>query len=70
MNALTRINTSLRHAPSAPLTREQIDALRRDCWLQMGLIVMFPQEFSSDFVRQGAVNDATRKFGKRMKRGK
>lgn len=70
MNALTRIRTSLQSAPSAPLTREQLDILRRDAWLEMGLIVMHPEEFSSDFVRQGAVNDATRKFGRRMKRGK
>jgi hypothetical protein len=68
MNAPTHILTSLRHAPQMPLTREELDVLRRDAWVKFGLIVMFPDEFRNDFVRQGAINDVTLKFGRRMKR--
>lgn len=66
MNA--RVLTSLRNAPSAPLSREELDLLRERAWQEHELICMYPGEFSSDYVRQGAVNDATRRFGKRMKR--
>lgn len=70
MSNVGRILTSLRNAPSEPLSREELDALRSKAWIEQGLIVMHPEEFTSDYVRQGAVNDATLKFGKRMKGGK
>jgi hypothetical protein len=70
MSHVGRILTSLRHAPSEPMSREELDALRSKAWTEQGLIVMTPEEFSSDFVRQGAVNDANLKFGRRMKGAK
>lgn len=66
MNALSSLLG--RRAPTLPLTREELDLLRERAWQEHELIVMHPSEFTSDYVRQGAINDVVRKFGKRMKR--
>jgi hypothetical protein len=69
VNAPARILTSLRNAPSAPLPREELDRLRAQAWTERGLICIAPEEINNDFVRQGIVNEATKRWGRRMKRG-
>lgn len=68
MNAPARILTSLRNAPSAPLPREELDRLRAQAWTERGLICIAPEEIADDWTRQAIVNEATKKFGRRMKR--
>jgi hypothetical protein len=68
MNAPVRILTSLRNAPSAPVSREELDRLRQQAWTERGLICIAPEEIPDDWVRAGVVQVATKKFGKRMKR--
>lgn len=67
MNAPARVLTSLRNAPSAPMSREEIDRLRAQAWTERGMICIAPEEISNEFVRQGVVNVAVTKWGKRMK---
>jgi len=67
MNAPASILTSLRNAPSAPLSREELDRLRQQAWIERGLICIAPEEITDDWVRAGVVQVATKKFGKRMK---
>ena len=67
MNAIP-VRTSLRNAPGRPLNREELDRLRERAWQECGLVCLYPDEFSNDFVKQGAANDMAKKFGKRMKR--
>lgn len=70
MNAPIRILTSLRNAPSAPMSTEEFNRLRSQAWTERGVIVITPDEISDDWIRQGAIQQATKLFGKRMKRGK
>lgn len=70
MNAPARIPTSLRHAPDHALTREELKPFRERAWIEQGLICLYPDEISNDFVRQGALNQMADMFGsKPMKRG-
>lgn len=62
-----RVLTSLRNAPSAPLSPAELDHLRGRAWQEQGLIVVHPTEINDDFVRQGIVNEATKRWGRRMK---
>jgi hypothetical protein len=57
-----------RNAPSASLSREELDRLRERAWQEAGLVCLYPDEISSEFVRQGAVNEMVGRFGRRMKR--
>jgi hypothetical protein len=68
VNSPARIPTSLRNAPSAPVSREELDRMRQLAWTERGLICIAPEEIPDDWVRAGIVNVATKKFGKRMKR--
>lgn len=68
MNAPARVLTSLRNAPSAPMSRDELDRLRAQAWTERGLICIAPEEITDDWARQAIVNVATKKFGKRMKR--
>ncbi len=67
MTAAVRVLTSLRNAPSAPMSREELDRLRAQAWTERGMICIAPEEITDDFARQAIVNVATMKFGKRMK---
>jgi hypothetical protein len=68
MNAPARILTSLRNAPSAPMSRDELDRLRAQAWTERGLICIAPEEITDDWLKAGLVQVATKKFGKRMKR--
>lgn len=63
-----RVLTSLRNAARAPLSRAELDALRAKAWLDQGIIVIMPLEIDNEFVRQGLVNIATKRFGRRMRK--
>ncbi len=69
MNAPARVLTSLRHAPSAPLSRAELDRLRAQAWTERGMVCIAPDEIADPWLRQGLINLATKLFGKRMKRG-
>jgi hypothetical protein len=58
-----------RRVPTEPLTREELDPLRERAWQEQGLIVISPDEIADPWLKQGLVNEATKRFGKRMKRG-
>lgn len=62
-----RIPTSLRNAPSAPTSAEELEALRAKAWREHGRISMHIDEFTDDFVRQGVINEVTKRFGKRFR---
>lgn len=68
MNAPIRIATSLRNAPGAAMTREEMAPLRERAWVEGGMICVYPDEIADAFVRQGLINLATLKFGRRMQR--
>lgn len=63
-----RVHTSLRHAAASPRTAAEIEALRRRAWIEMGVVVLVPAELADDWLRQGLINEATRRYGRRMKR--
>lgn len=67
MNAIP-IRTSLQRAPSRPLKREELDPLRERAWQEQGLICLYPDEVTDDWARQSMINQATKRFGKRMRR--
>ncbi|HYB11697.1 MAG TPA: hypothetical protein VEJ16_18720 [Alphaproteobacteria bacterium] len=58
-----------RFAPPT-LSKEDFESLRTKCWIERGLLVFSPEEVQNEFVRQGVVNWASVKFGKRIKREK
>jgi len=54
--------------PSGPTNPAEIETLRQRAWIEKGIVVLHPDEISDDWLRQGLKNEATKRFGKRMKR--
>ena len=57
-----------RLAAHGPMTQEEFDALRARAWAEKGLVVLLPAEVMDEFARQALINEATRRWGRRMKR--
>lgn len=57
-----------RIATPSPAAAAELDALRQRAWTEQGVVVLHPDEITDDWLRQAVKNEATRKFGKRMKR--
>ena len=57
-----------RIVPDAPTARADIDALRQRAWIEQGIVVLHPSELTDDWLRQALKNEATKRFGRRMKR--
>jgi hypothetical protein len=54
--------------PSTPTTPEQLEQLRARAWSEQGVVVLAVAEITDDFVRQALLNEATRRWGRRMRR--
>jgi hypothetical protein len=57
-----------RVVPNSPTSRAEIEALRQRAWIEKGIVVLHPDEISDEWLRQGLRNEATKRFGRRMKR--
>ncbi len=57
-----------RIVPSGQTSRAEIEALRRRAWIEKGIVVLHPDEISDEWLRQALRNEATKRFGRRMKR--
>lgn len=68
MSAEIRVHTSLRNAARAPISAAELEAMRARAWAEQGVVVLSPKEISDDWLRQALVNEATRRWGRRMKR--
>lgn len=69
MNAPIRIATSLRNAPGSAMTREELEAECRRAWQERGVVVLLNvAAIPNEFERAAVIGEATRLYGRRMKR--
>ena len=62
------VRTSLQNAPSAPMTPAEMEATRARAWIELGIVVLRPDELTDDWLKAGLKQWAARTFGRRMKR--
>jgi hypothetical protein len=68
---MTAVRSCLaRVVPSNPTTREELEALRERAWIEQGVVVISPDEIADEWTRQALKNEATKRWGKRMKGAK
>ena len=63
-SALARI------VPSSATSPEGLEALRQRAWAEQGVVVLNVEEVADDWLRQALRNEATRRWGRRMKGNK
>lgn len=56
-----------RFMPVDAASPETLEALRARAWAEQGVVVLHVDELGDDWLRQGLVNEATRRWGRRMK---
>ena len=57
-----------RIVPSTPASKAELEALRQRAWVERKVVVLYVDEISDDWLRQALVNEATKRWGRRMKR--
>jgi hypothetical protein len=57
-----------RIVPSGQTSPAEIETLRQRAWIEKGIVVLHPDEISDEWLRQALRNEATKRFGRRMKR--
>lgn len=58
-----------RIVPQDPTSPEGLEALRARAWAEQGVVVLNVDEIGDDWLRQAVRNEATRRWGRRMKKG-
>lgn len=56
-----------RIVPTDPTSPEGLEALRQRAWAEQGVVVLNVEEVADDWLRQALKNEATRRWGRRMK---
>jgi hypothetical protein len=56
-----------RICPTSPTSPEGLEALRARAWAEQGVVVLNIDEIADDWLRQALRNEATRRWGRRMK---
>lgn len=51
-----------------PITPAELEELRARAWLDQGVVVLAPAEITDDWLKARLVQEATKRFGRRMKR--
>jgi hypothetical protein len=54
------------HRASSPTTAHELDALRRRAWHEHGVASLPVQEITDPWLRQALINEATKRWGRRM----
>lgn len=57
-----------RIVPSGPTSPEGLEQLRARAWAEQGVVVLNVEEITDDWLRQAVKNEATRRWGRRMRR--
>ena len=57
-----------RMAARNPMNREELDALKRAAWFDLGIAVIVVREIADEWLRQGVTNEMSKQHGRRMKR--
>lgn len=57
-----------RIVPSGPTSAASLEALRQRAWAEQGVVVLNVEEIGDDWLRQAVKNEATKRWGRRMKR--
>ena len=60
-----RPRSSLARHVASTTTTEDLDAMRLRAWRQQGVAVLRPEEIQDPWLRQGLINEAERRFGRR-----
>lgn len=59
-----------RIVPASPTSAEGMEALRARAWAEQGVVVLNVEEIADEWLRQAVRNEATRRWGSRMKGAK
>lgn len=59
-----------RIVPRDPTSAEGLEALRARAWAEQGVVVLNVDEIGDDWLRQAVINEASRRWGRRMRGGK
>lgn len=54
--------------PSAPAHRADLELLRQRAWTEQGVVCLQVTELGDDYLRRALVNEATRRWGRRMRK--
>lgn len=54
--------------PTPPTQRAELEALRQRAWAEQGVVVINLAEITDEWLRQALRNEATKRWGRRMKR--
>lgn len=57
-----------RIVPTAPTAPDGLEALRQRAWAEQGVVVLNVEEVGDEWLRQALKNEATRRWGRRMRR--
>lgn len=57
-----------RIVPTSSTSPEGLEALRQRAWSEQGVVVLNIEEIADDWLRQAVRNEATRRWGRRMRR--
>lgn len=57
-----------RIVPQDPTSPEGLEALRQRAWAEQGVVVLNVLEVADDWLRQALTNEATKRWGRRMRR--
>jgi hypothetical protein len=66
---VSAVRSCLAHVvPSPPTSPEGLEALRQRAWTEQNIVVLNLDEVADDWLRQALRNEATRRWGRRMRR--
>lgn len=66
---MSTVRSCLAHVvPSGATTAQGLETLRSQCWHEKGIVVLNVEEVADDWLRQALKNEATKRWGKRMRR--
>ncbi len=54
--------------PPAPMHRADLELLRQRAWTEQGIVCLHVTELGDNYLRQSLVNEATRRWGRRMRK--
>ena len=62
----TQMRTSLTPHVRTPITVSELQAMRERAWRLQGVVVLQPDEIGNPWLRQALVNEAERRYGRRV----